>query len=77
MVSRQGNLQKHSLRRQKSPRLESRKMDLARVVHLKPTNVGDVSILETIRAGLRSKSENSHRDCNVTSGLQGQRPELA
>lgn len=72
MVSRQGNLQKHSLRRQKSPRLESRKMDLARVVHLKPTNVGDVSILET-----RSKSENSHRDCNVTSGLQGQRPELA
>lgn len=29
----------------KSPKLESRKMDLTRDVHLKLTNVGDISIL--------------------------------
>lgn len=51
-------------KKKKSSRLESRKMDLARNVHLKPTRfqVGDISILETIGAGLRGKSKHSHRE---------------
>lgn len=69
----QKNLQKQLLRRQKVSRLESRKKDLARDVHLKTTNVGDISSLETVGADLRSKSRHSHRDGKVTSSLQGQR----
>lgn len=37
-------------------------MDLARDVHLKATNAGDVSILETAAAGLRRKRKPSQRD---------------
>ena len=74
VVRWQGNLQKQLLRRQKCPRLESRKMDFVRDVHLKGATAGDISILETTAAGLRSKSKPSQRDGKVTWSPQGQRP---